>query len=126
MRANYEKLKMYSTYSAEKEQVVGTWIDGKPIYRKVFTFTSTTSFATNINNIDNLIKMDCNIRYTGGASWRNLPWLYDVGNTSYIDGTWAGGFYFDNASTQIRFQMGSNLATIDKGILIMEYTKTTD
>ena len=35
---NYENARTYST----SEIKVGTWIDGKPIYRKVFSFTTPT------------------------------------------------------------------------------------
>ena len=50
-------------YSTE-EQVVGTWIDGKPIYRKVIAFTpriiveaSWQSIGVSIPDIDSIVKV---------------------------------------------------------------------
>lgn len=106
----------YST----SEIAVGTWIDGKTIYRKVFTGTNTTNISTGITP-DNIIKMECLIHQTVGA-WRTIPWLYSLNDTTG-NGTWTGGFYFNDSDSTIRFQLGSNLAASNKVIVIMEYTK---
>lgn len=106
----------YST----SEIAVGTWIDGKTIYRKVFTSTNTTNISTGITP-DNIIKMECLTHQTVGA-WRTIPWLYSL-NDTIGNGSWAGGFYFNDSDSTIRFQLGSNLAALNKVIVIMEYTK---
>lgn len=51
-----QKVDSKIVYSTE-EQVVGTWIDGKPLYRKTIKITDTTSnawteFSHNISDID--------------------------------------------------------------------------
>lgn len=106
-------------YTTE-EIAVGKWIDGKTIYRKVFTSTNTTNISTGITP-DNIIKMECLTHQTVGA-WRTIPWLYSL-NDSTGNGTWTGGFYFNDSDSTIRFQLGSNLSALDKVIVIMEYTK---
>ena len=50
-------------YSTGEIKTGGTWIDGKPIYRKVVNFgvlpnTNTKSVNHNISNIKNVIKID--------------------------------------------------------------------
>lgn len=102
------------------EIAVGTWIDGKTIYRKVFTSTNTTNISTGITP-DNIIKMEC-LAHQSVGSWRTIPWLYSM-NDATGSGAWTGGFYFNDSDSTIRFQLGSNLAALNKVIVIMEYTK---
>lgn len=113
-----------NTYSTT-EQKVGYWIDGKPIYRKVFTQSNMNAISNVVSNLDSMIKMDCLVRQSTVEDWRNVPWVYVSGN-SYGSATWAGGFYYDSSENKIIFQAGSNLSDIDKLIMIIEYTKTTD
>ena len=102
----------YST----SEQVVGTWIDGKPIYEKtVNTGSFTTGYGTvshNILNIDNIIS------------------YYFIAKRSDANGGW-----FDNNSVgnDILFTVNkteiyrqSNSISCEKSYLTIQYTKTTD
>lgn len=114
-------------YSTE-EQVVGTWINGKPIYRKVVPVTlpsgtSNTSTAHGISNMDTLVNY-------------SLTW-YDS-----LDGAWYDRFRLWEESYGIAIEMninGTNINihanktnTIDwtsrtsKAYATLEYTKTTD
>lgn len=111
-------------YTTE-EQVVGKWIDGKPIYRKVIPFISVASYiATGITGLENIVKMECTIHQSSGG-WRNLPWLY-ASNNAIGGGNWAGGFYYREDTNCVHFQVGTDLGAIDKGFVTLEYTKTTD
>lgn len=52
-----------SLYSDTEEVQIGTWIDGKPIYRKVVQITTPSTINTNKNHdlgfgVDTLIKLD--------------------------------------------------------------------
>lgn len=113
-----------NTYSTS-EQVVGTWIDGKPIYRKVFTQQNMNTITDVATNVDSMVKMECLVRQTTYNDWRNVPWLY-VQGSSYGNYGWAGGFYYSTSDNKIYFQTGSNLSDINRLIMIIEYTKTTD
>ena len=107
---------IYST----NEQVVGQWIDGKPIYRKVFTGDSyVASIDTGLNtSVDTFVKMEMLGRRASVKQWRNIPW------TSTID-DWDSGFYFQEGT--IWLQISDSFQTnFNKYILIIEYTKTTD
>lgn len=113
---NFNELDERSNYSTE-EQVVGTWIDGKPIYKKVYSINvSGTSYNRDISslNIDNLIKIN-------GIS---------QGNPRTMN-------YYSSSTDNLRvFITGDNKLYISSGetyptkpfttIVILEYTKTTD
>lgn len=109
-------------YSTEEVKTNKVWIDGKPIYRKVTTFTALSDFNTNISNLN--VVVDAKIIIKGsGTEWRNLPWLY-AGST-YGDASWAGGFYITRAGRVI-IQAGSSISNITYGHIVILYTKTTD
>lgn len=56
----------FATYEVSTEQEVGTWIDGKKIYRKVVSYTVTsgvvtravTHDSTNFTNVDNIVRAE--------------------------------------------------------------------
>ena len=117
-----EKINTLTTYSTT-ETIVGTWIDGKPIYRKCFKKTGTLSnITTDIANIDDVIKMQVLIKDNTNNYWRNIPWCY---NSNSYDNAFFGGAYLSNTGT-LGFQVGSGLTGTSKYIAILEYTKTTD
>lgn len=58
MKANYEELEDMSKYSTS-ETKIGTWINGKPLYRKVcvfqnLTYGSTANAAHNISDVEEI------------------------------------------------------------------------
>lgn len=110
----------YST----NETVIGTF-NGKPLYRKVTISTNTNSLNTGVKNIDTLLRMDMIVRQSNYTSWRNVPWLF-TSNDNYGNASWAGGFFLNGNTGEIAFQVGTDLGNINKLILVMEYTKTTD
>lgn len=117
-----------NVYSTD-ETVVGKWIDGKPIYRKVTVFSSILNNRDNdlgIQNIDTIIESKVHLLSSKSEddSFRKLPTLY-VQNNSYGEAKWAGG-YFIRKTGKISFQVGNTLVNIQKCIVIIEYTKTTD
>lgn len=115
-----EKCRTYDSI----ESIVGTWIDGKEIYRQVFTGTSYMDFpiSTSISNVDSMIEMRLLVRYSGNSSWRTIPWIYGS-NTTVGSGAWAGGFYFNDTNKSIEIQMGNDIKNFDKYVLILEYTQ---
>lgn len=99
------------------EIIVGKWIDGKPIYRKVFyspTNWSNGTIVGNIRNVDvviNIISTSC----TNNGNWftgYNVPTLEQ---TAYVQPN--GSVVVARAGTFV-----NNL----KALVIIEYTKTTD
>lgn len=112
---------IYST----TEQKVGTWIDGKPIYRKVITHTisdttaTSETIATNISNMETIINASGTGSYTaGGTNKITIPLAF------YNSGGW-NSFHIVQNGTNITYQKAANYPVTDL-IFILEYTKTTD
>lgn len=117
---NASVLEDSNTYSTT-ETVIGTWADGKPLYRIVLNATtpstgdtSTTIVSTLPSNIDNVIKLDGMII----SQSARFPINAYFSNTYYI-----ATFY--DPSVGINCKVGSSLTSRTCKIII-EYTKTTD
>lgn len=113
-----KKIENEEVYS-EDEIRIGTWIDKKPLYRKVFTITSLTSSNTNLVDVSNLsidyAKISGTIITSTGAKFPIN--LYDsASNYSVIILSDAG---------YIRGRGAIGSGTLSKCIVILEYTKTT-
>lgn len=104
-----------NSYSTEETLTGGTWIDGKPIYRKVFTGLNITLSSTSWTNTT-ILKGDIGqiISCHGMRESDNALYSIDASrcssNSNYLQlAYYGGGSYPSNMS-----------------ILIIEYTKTTD
>lgn len=118
-----DKINNGEIYSTNEIKTNKIWIDGKPIYRKVAQSNTIQTIPVDIANLDTMTKFSALIKERNSNSWRSIPWLF-VQNNQIGTAEWAGGVYYNNGS--ISFQMGSNLSDIDKCVVILEYTKTTD
>ena len=110
-----EQIDVYTT----EERVVGTWIDGKPIYRRVFTGTSWTVDSyidTGIgeNVIDKVVKI-YGVAVNGTTDMFQFPY-YDV--NFHITA------YYVSSSRTIRKRGTSN--SVSYFALVFEYTKSAD
>ena len=120
---NYEyKILNGNNYQAN-EQVIGTFIDGKPIYRKTITATGDTSQSQTIatlTNVDKVVDIKCFVQ--NGTTFRNGNSVF------YGDINWATQVYYTNGYVVIEsgtafvnnFKTGATIYTT------IEYTKTTD
>jgi hypothetical protein len=112
---------IYST----KEQVIGTWIDGKPLYRKVINATPTISNSSyqtisikhNISDLKNVYKCNAFLHNTGNTQTYILP-----AETSAIQ---AIGISEINSTNIIMYSKNDTWSGWIAEI-ILEYTKTTD
>lgn len=100
-------------YSTE-EKIVGKWIDGKPIYEKVFEIGSKSSAYTfTIENLDKIID------YTGNCIIsdysRIIPFVQPQYNNYVIINDYKDGVV----------NLATNLTYTDC-VLVIQYTKTTD
>lgn len=119
---NVEDSSIYST----EETKVGTWIDGKPIYRKVIEYSTQPASGNNtfnhgILNVDKFIDIET-IICRKDKIFHFAP-RYTPGETSW-------DFYYDDiTTTKITFNCGSQLRNETywgTSYFIFEYTKTTD
>ena len=118
-----------STYTTS-EQVIGKWIDGKPLYRKTITFTTTikmnetTSIAHNITNAKNIFIdygasfMEANIGTDNYMSY-NLPLIGYTGNIT-------DKMYCYVTPTNINFYSNGAWGKNWTKHITLKYTKTTD
>lgn len=118
--AGWQEVDDPNVYSTD-ETKIGTWIDGRPLYRKVLqttqniTANTETTFSHGISNLREL----CFYHFRFKASW---------------SGFWAGESYM--GKTGIGFRIYANDITIENNSttawqgctyeFIMYYTKTTD
>ena len=103
------------------ETPIGTWVDGKPIYRKAFNYTATTGesvFVADLSslNIDTVCHMYGNFK-DGNALIESIPFYL---HSAY---TVAPFYKLTDKSLRLTVNIG-NLSC--PGIVIIEYTKTTD
>lgn len=109
-------------YSAE-ERVIGTWIDGKPVYRKTVSYfmdenVDVTSFLAGISNMKFLVKAS-----GVGAMPGNMIFI----PLNYIKGPNWDSFHvvITEEDATIWVQRGENYQ-LNQIYITLEYTKTTD
>lgn len=124
-----ELLEKYST----DEIVVGTWIDGKPLYRKVLSYsisgqsaypvnitipTGYTSTEYTIRDMRGILYgSDYAINLNRSARWTNSDTAETMNLIQTIDGV---HLVIIKADAEVNYFNGCD------GIVIIEYTKTTD
>lgn len=126
-----ETLDNYSIYSTT-ENLCGSWIDSKPIYRKVVSYRPSStigstgavtpiSVAHGIQNLKYVIKIDLNLFNDDGTTGM-IPSI--IGSTENVK---AGTAIQSVDSTNINFRIiNDSWAATRTFYFILEYTKTTD
>ena len=119
-----EFIKKQEENYSEQERIIGTWIDGKPLYRKVIIINNIAlnkgenTIAHGISNIDKGIKISC-FNYSGVI----LPYINLNADSSLKTATFITGIN----STNIVFRVvNDSWGAQNNWCVIMEYTKTTD
>ncbi len=118
-----DKVDKLSTYSTE-EQVIGTWIDGKILYRKTILYNGSMSNDLFINHG---IKNICDVINVFGTSklGNNTIKPYTIFYKDDFDKH--NICLYDISSTAIEIIMSDFFKdTVKKIIITLEYTKTTD
>jgi len=112
----------YNTYGvptvhySTSEQVIGTWIDGKPLYQMTIQFTSSsgtgwTDYAHGISDIDTAVSV--------------IGYVKDSSGSIYSDGG-SGDLEFALGRTYISFYTNSGYFSSSDVFATVQYTKTTD
>lgn len=122
-----ESVASNDVYSTE-ETVVGTWIDGKPVYRTTFVFTSAaTDHAITLKaDVDGIVS-SCGYVETSSGKKIQFPYSYTYGKDfpMYYSYLWVMIDSSNNLSVQTIENKTSSLAN-RPCVLTVEYTKTTD
>nr|DAK63378.1 MAG TPA: protein of unknown function DUF859 [Caudoviricetes sp.] len=91
-------------YSTE-EILVGTWIDGRKIYRKVYSGKGDVPHEVQVDPCATVIDMRMMVKNkANNGSWRTVPWLYDT-----ADNSWVAGFYLDSLRSVVVMQLKENM-----------------
>lgn len=114
-------------YSTEETRI-GTWIDGKPLYRRVFNVTTPLTASTSTSEILHVsIPVETIVHILGvskstSGQWRSVPYYITDTDRVYI-----GYNPPDHTSmpNSLRCSCGSDLVNKPL-IIVLEYTKTTD
>lgn len=116
------------TFVTEKEYKVGTWIGGKPIYRRVFTLDA---LASSTNAVD-LSGMDVEHLFfdLSHSNYETSSHIFPVVKTTTTSATDSitpsqAEIYFEKNTKVLKFKAGSNVGD-GTLYLTVEYTKTTD
>lgn len=119
----FEEIENANNY-CEDEIVIGTWIDGKPIYRKCFTSdTYSTTYSIPINNIQTITNIVGMIRRSDYDIWQVLP--SRIGNAGFT--AQFENLAFTNTNLTVNMTWGTSWSSaLSKINIIVEYTKTTD
>ena len=112
-------------YSTD-EQIIGTWIDGKPIYRKTYIFSYGRNVKETPYYLDRNVSVDCLINAYGSQlyigtnqpTWYSFPYMFGDSVTRPE----VGSFGIRLALTGIF--LNSTVNSLAK--YTFEYTKTTD
>jgi len=111
----------YST----NEQVIGTWVDGKPVYEMVFEIaslpnTTTTEYNPNISNFGEWVACGCSgeVIFASGNK-APLPYFHmGLFATNSINIQY-------NPNGKVQIQTGTDRTTASAKF-VLQYTKTTD
>lgn len=111
-------------YSTE-EQRIGTWIDGKPLYRRVVNITSPE--ATTINKtypleiaVDRMVRLQAVLQSQVSVSTSKYPLPFFYENNVYLSVWYSGGSLYAKAGSGAVEYLNQPVT------VLMEYTKTTD
>lgn len=109
-----------STHYSYDEQVVGRWVDGKPLYQKTIYLgnppnDSTKTYQHNIADIDKVVNHYGFMISTNDGSFSNLP----IWNTT------GDGIRVVVTTTEIRLHAHTSWSAY-VAYITLQYTKTTD
>lgn len=108
----------YNVYSTDEKRI-GTYRDGKPLYRKTYTGTCTSNGAVTLDTIPSLDKLTA---FTGWAeSGYDWTWGIPCSSTGYIN-----NIRTKTSTHEVQLSFDSNYSSSNNFEVTIEYTKTTD
>lgn len=112
---NIKDTQVYST----TEKVVGTYRDGKPLYRKTYTGVCASSSAVTLDTIADIDKL---ATYTGWAE-SSYDWEWNVPCSA---SGYANNLRMKTTTNEIQLSFDANYSSAGNFEVTIEYTKTTD
>lgn len=108
--------------ATDEELTGGKWIDGKPIYRKVFTWSGTLAATNTVGTASS--DLGAVVSFSGVAAYANR--VRFIPNLYYANDNYNIGIYIDLGNGNIIVECGSSVRAAATVHIILEYTKTTD
>lgn len=105
-----------NNYSTE-EQIIGTWIDKKPIYRQIYNFSTTDKIKNNYVSID-INQMESIVSVKAVAQGNNANYFTLLSDNQAV--------MFNKTKTICNIYFNNTDAITYTGYIILEYTKTSD
>lgn len=109
------------------EKVIGTWIDGKPLYEitipiNSFSYGSAFTVAHGISNLDKVVETKGKFYRGDEGSWNPIPFIYPANPSSW------GIQDYNYKSTVFSMFIGSGFSAsqLSDMSITIKYTKTTD
>jgi hypothetical protein len=124
-------IELNNSYSQTEALTGGTWIDGKPIYRKVIAFTvpglldapAGVGIVHNLN-IDKYLRADVTVNAPVGVTTEDAAWFFPITMARATSNVGIGstGVIMLNRNN-VTFEEAQSAITINDFLLILEYTK---
>ena len=113
---------IYDVYSTDEVKTNKIWIDGRPVYRKVLYYTTLVTDNQNpalpmgidVSEVSDFVKVETIAKQNGVNVWFTASTNNDVS---------ARLSHYINANSYINIR---NSFALERIIVILEYTKTTD
>lgn len=108
---------------SETEKVVGTWVDGRPVYEKTIVSNTAISFSSTANIPSGVTDLDLIVSYEGYGH-------HNTGNCFNLDKAHPSSFNYQcsiyyNNSGNFEIETASTVS-FDFAIITFRYTKSTD
>ena len=121
----------YAHHYSTSEKIIGTWIDGKPLYEKTVTFGSIPAGTNNytvqmgLSNVDKVINYDVMAYLSSNNTYTKLPLMIIHLPYSDLQAYSATVQSYIKSTDTIRIDTGRERA-LEGGYITIQYTKTTD
>ena len=107
-----------------KEQVIGTWIDGKPLYRQVYNVRTPATVNTSSSVTVAKYPNTCQFTKINALIYQEESMAYTVIPATLGGSNFYAAIFLNNGD--LRLMAAHKDYTNRPVIVIMEYTKTTD
>ena len=115
----YNSPQSYST----TEKVIGTWIDGKPLYQRTYT---ESTISSNVHTVNTSLNSS---NYTIIKLYGHIADAVNTYSVPYVDGGYTVGCYLNKSTGAVTIRATNSskgTATFTFIHLTIQYTKTTD
>lgn len=116
------KVEELDNYSTNESLTGQKWINNKPIYRKVFTFSSLSN--SDSNDVGTISGLETIINIYGMATLSGDE--YTLPHVDYRDKEWNIGVHGNSTSGKIYVDKGAYGTVTGSSFVVVEYTKTSN